>query len=89
MREALFDGDDGVAGVDAVALAVVMAQPFNPMVLSGAATAQQLGSNAKALTLLERIREDDAAGDAIAGLLAVGKVEPEVYWSERSALSWN
>lgn len=33
-------------GVDAVALGAVMAQPFKPMVLSGAATGQQLTENA-------------------------------------------
>ena len=65
------------------------AQPFKPMVLSGAATAEQLESNAAALRLLERLRESDGAGDALARLLEVGRVAPDDYWSERSALAWN
>ena len=75
--------------VDAAALAAAMAQPFKPMVLSGAATAEQLRSNAGALRLLRRLQEDEAGQEALARVLDVGRVAPDVYWSERSALAWN
>lgn len=96
--------DDDVSGdaydVDAVALAVAMAQPFKPMVLSGAATTEQLRSNAGALRLLRRLNlrgsnegegadAPDAVAQALARLLEVGRVAPEEYWRERSALVWN
>ena len=74
--------------MDAVALAVAMAQPFRPMVLSGAATVEQMASNAGALQLLARLREEGAE-EQLARLLAVAKVAPEAYWSERQALAWN
>lgn len=97
-------GDGDAYDVDAVALAVAMAQPFEPMVLSGATTTEQLRSNAGALRLLRRLnttRESkasdgegggDAANDArraLARLLEVGRVDPGEYWSERSSLVWN
>ena len=75
--------------VDAAALAVVMAQPFKPMVLSGAATAEQLRSNAGALRLLRRLQDEAGEEEALARVLDVGRVAPDVYWSERSALTWN
>ena len=81
------DGE-AVHDVDAVALAAAMAQPFKPMVLSGAATAEQLRSNAGALRLLRRLQEE-AGQEALARVLDVGRVAPDVYWSERSALAWN
>lgn len=106
-------GGGDVYDVDAVALAVAMAQPFKPMVLSGATTTEQLRSNAGALRLLRRLNmtreskvanEDergegdeggeggdaaDDAGQALARLLQVGRVDPGEYWSERSSLVWN
>jgi aryl-alcohol dehydrogenase-like predicted oxidoreductase len=62
---------------DALALAAVLAQPWADVVLSGAATVDQLRSNLAALELdfdpeLEQLAED-----------------PAVYWEERSALPWN
>jgi aryl-alcohol dehydrogenase-like predicted oxidoreductase len=69
------------ATVDAVALATAQAQPFADVVLLGASTVAQLGSNLKALelqlpqTCLERLgtaREDAAA-----------------YWRRRSTLPWS
>jgi aryl-alcohol dehydrogenase-like predicted oxidoreductase len=65
---------------DAVALAAVLARPWVDVVLSGAATPEQLHSNLGAL----RLRWSAELDDELAGL-----VEPsERYWSTRSELSW-
>jgi aryl-alcohol dehydrogenase-like predicted oxidoreductase len=68
--------DDAGATADAVALAAVLAQPWVDVVLSGAATVEQLRSNLTALELrpanLDEVVED-----------------PARYWEERSALPWN
>ncbi|KXZ54084.1 hypothetical protein GPECTOR_5g19 [Gonium pectorale] len=70
--------------VDALALACVIRQPFRPMVLSGATTAEQLASNAAALELAGRLTEEDVAA------LISELVQPaEQYWAERAALAWN
>lgn len=60
---------------DALALGVALAQPFLDVVLSGAATTEQLRSNvaARATTL-------DTSSFTIA---------PEQYWSARSRLEWS
>jgi hypothetical protein len=70
--------------VDALALACVLAQPFNAMVLSGAACSEHLESNYKALEVLERL---DAA--TVMDLMATCCMHPTEYWNERSALAWN
>jgi aryl-alcohol dehydrogenase-like predicted oxidoreductase len=66
---------------DVLALAAVLAQPWADVVLSGAATVEELASNLSAASLemepgftdrLSRIREDSAD-----------------YWSRRAALPWN
>lgn len=67
--------------VDAVALAAVLAQPWADVVLSGAATAEQLASNLRALAL-----EWSAASAARLESLTM---DPSEYWQERSALPWN
>ncbi|HEX9012957.1 MAG TPA: aldo/keto reductase [Anaerolineaceae bacterium] len=72
-------GEQG-ATVDALALAAVLAQPWADVVLSGAAAADQVRSNAGAF----RIRWDDHLAGQLAGLAE----PPEEYWRERSALSW-
>jgi aryl-alcohol dehydrogenase-like predicted oxidoreductase len=66
---------------DALALAVVLAQPWADIVLSGAGTLEALNSNLKALAveLPERL---DAELDSLAE-------RPERYWDERAALPWN
>ncbi|KOV85082.1 aldo/keto reductase [Nocardia sp. NRRL S-836] len=62
-------------GTDAVALAAVAQQPWVDVVLSGAASPEQLRSNAAGLTV-EVVLPDLS--------------EPaEQYWATRSALSWN
>jgi aryl-alcohol dehydrogenase-like predicted oxidoreductase len=67
-------------GVDAVALALVVAQPWCDVVLSGAVTTEQVRSNVAALD----VRLDD---DGLRALDAM--IEPaEEYWAVRSALPW-
>lgn len=63
---------------DALALAIVLAQPFADVVLSGAATVEQLRSNAAALALgvAPSLLEDSA--------LPAGH-----YWRQRAGLSWS
>ncbi len=67
--------------VDALSLAAVLAQPWVDVVLSGAATVNQLQSNLKAL----EVAWDEEAAARLAPL-----AEPaERYWSIRAALPWN
>jgi aryl-alcohol dehydrogenase-like predicted oxidoreductase len=66
---------------DAVALAAVLAQPWADVVLSGAATVDQLQSNLLALGL-------DLDPDLLGRLDAIGE-DPDTYWEERSELAWN
>ncbi len=63
------------ATADALALAGVLAQPWADVVLSGAATAEQLASNLRAVAL--EPEATDVAPEA-----------PEPYWSARSELAW-
>lgn len=66
-------------GVDAVALAAVLAQPFVDVVLSGATTIDQLRSNLAAT----RVTVDDD----LAALLSTP--EPaDAYWATRARLAW-
>jgi aryl-alcohol dehydrogenase-like predicted oxidoreductase len=65
---------------DAVALAAVRSRPWVDVVLSGAATAEQLRSNLAAL----EVRWSAELDDELAGLAEQG----EAYCSTRSGLSW-
>ncbi len=67
--------------VDALALAAVLAQPWADIVLSGAATPEQLRSN---------LRAGDVrwTAETEARLWSLTKASAE-YWRERSALAWN
>jgi aryl-alcohol dehydrogenase-like predicted oxidoreductase len=67
--------------LDALALAAALAQPWAEVVLSGAATVDQLQSNANA----ERVMWD---GQASAALTALAET-PEEYWGKRVRLPWN
>lgn len=67
-------------GMDAVALAAVIARPWAGLVLSGAATADQLRSNLRALDI-----EWDDAIEARVSALATDSQE---YWTRRSRLRW-
>ena len=67
--------------VDAVSLAAVLAQPWANLVLSGAATVEQVTSNVSARTVVW----DDTASYNLA---ALGE-RAEQYWQTRSDLLWN
>ena len=67
-------------GIDAVALAAVLAQSWAGVVLSGATTAAQLESNLAATSI-------GLSEDEVAELLALAEPPPQ-YWSTRSALPW-
>ncbi|MGH2636258.1 MAG: aldo/keto reductase [Actinomycetota bacterium] len=69
------------AGVDAVALAVALANPWADVVLSGAVTPEQLGSNARATA----VRLDPRELEDLARLAE----PPDVYWRRRSGLPWS
>jgi aryl-alcohol dehydrogenase-like predicted oxidoreductase len=62
---------------DALALAAALAKPWANVVLSGAATVEQLESNVAALELRYKGGLEDLAE------------EREAYWSRRSGLPWN
>jgi aryl-alcohol dehydrogenase-like predicted oxidoreductase len=66
------------AGVDTVALAAVLAQPWVDVVLSGAVTAAQLTSNLAATQL--------AVGPDVVDLVVPESASE--YWAERSRLPW-
>jgi aryl-alcohol dehydrogenase-like predicted oxidoreductase len=63
--------------VDAVAIAFVLQRPFVDLVLSGAATIDQLRSNLSAMSA-GRARELDEL-----------KEPPSMYWRKRASLPWN
>ena len=68
---------------DALALAVVLAQPWADVVLSGATTVDELASNLAALGLaLETEPELIERLDTI-------REDPVTYWKTRAALPWN
>ena len=65
---------------DALAISAALAQPWADVVLSGAATAETLGSNLSALGAKYE-------GELDRRLLAL-REEPDLYWSKRSGLPW-
>ena len=64
---------------DSIAIAAVLAQPWASLVLSGAATTDQLRSNVRAAAV---------PPNAIADLPQLAE-EPETYWTTRAELPWN
>jgi aryl-alcohol dehydrogenase-like predicted oxidoreductase len=66
---------------DALALSAALARPWADLVLSGAATVDQLHSNMAARELVW----DDALERRLAGLAE----DPDGYWAARSRLPWN
>ncbi|USQ87285.1 aldo/keto reductase [Streptomyces phaeoluteigriseus] len=68
-------------GCDAVALAVILRQPWAGVVLSGAATVTQLTSNLHAAVV-------DLDEDRLARLAALTE-EPGAYWERRGRLPWH
>ena len=67
--------------IDALALAAALARPWTDVVLSGAATTEQLRSNLRAVEVPWNT-ETDARLQAIT-------MESGEYWRERSVLPWN
>jgi aryl-alcohol dehydrogenase-like predicted oxidoreductase len=67
--------------VDAMALAAVLARPWVEVVLSGASTTEQLGSNLAA----DLVAWDEEAEANLQPL----RERPEDYWFTRSRLPWN
>lgn len=67
---------------DAMSLAVVLAQPWSPLVLSGAVTPSQLLSNLRAADVT--LDMASAAADELAAL----REEPPAYWRRRSERPW-
>ncbi|UCG23469.1 MAG: aldo/keto reductase [Chloroflexota bacterium] len=68
-------------GIDALALAAVLAQPWADVALSGAANADHLRSNLAAAEL----EWDEEMGDRLRPLVE----PPEDYWATRAKLAWN
>ena len=66
---------------DAVALAAVLARPWADVVLSGAATQEQLRGNLAAMAM-------ELGADRLARLDVLAE-DPSDYWETRSALPWN
>lgn len=67
--------------IDALALAAVLAQPWVDVVLSGAATREQLLSNVAATHVVW----NEDLGNQLAGFVE----SPEDYWAKRSSMGWN
>jgi len=67
--------------IDALVLAAVLAQPWVDVVLSGAATVEQLKSNAAALS----IAWDPSFDRDLQSIVE----PPDRYWSTRAMLNWN
>ncbi|MZF85504.1 aldo/keto reductase [Streptomyces sp. SID5643] len=68
-------------GCDAVALAVILRQPWAGVVLSGAATTNQLASNLHAAVV-------DLDDDQLTRLATLTE-EPRAYWERRAQLPWH
>lgn len=79
-RAAALAADLGV-GVDQLAIAAALAQPWAWRVLSGAATPAQVASNAAAA--------DVVVPAEVSGQLAGLAEEPDVYWATRAARPWS
>ncbi len=69
------------ASIDALALAAVISQPWSSVVLSGAATVDQLNSNVKAMDI-------DYTAEMFEKLSDLSQ-PPDIYWETRSQLLWN
>ena len=74
--------EDAGTTPDALSLAIALAQPWSPLVLSGAVTASQLLSNLTARDVPAQ------TGLAAASTLARLLETPETYWRRRSERPW-
>lgn len=84
--------------VDELALGAILAQPFQPRVLSGSVTAAQLRSNLgsfysindpESMSVSERLVSTPEGKEVLKKLMDSCKMESEMYWKDRSALKWN
>jgi len=83
MVEALGDAADALGvGLDAAAIAAALAQPWSHVVLSGAATPDQLKSN------LQAVGVADDWTDRMSKVFENFLEEPKDYWRTRSFLPW-
>jgi aryl-alcohol dehydrogenase-like predicted oxidoreductase len=73
--------DEAELGSDAVALALVLRQPWAGVVLSGAATVTQLASNLHAAVV-------DLDDDQLSRLATLAE-DPQTYWDRRGQLPWH
>ena len=67
-------------GIDAIALAAVLVQPWSDVMLSGAASVQQLRENVRAAEVRIGLEELAALGETA--------MDPVDYWTRRSTLAW-
>ena len=81
---------------DQLALGAVLAQPFQPRVLSGAVSEEQLRSNLGALYPIEsaagvqeKLTSSNDGKEALKELMTSCCMKSEEYWKDRSALRWN
>ena len=74
---------------DALALGAILAQPFQPRVLSGAVTGDQLCSNLSALDVMEKLTSTEEGKEILQQLMKECCMDSESYWKDRSALKWN
>ena len=81
IKEALANGRLIGTVSDAVAIAAALAQPWADVVLSGAATVDQLEGNVRALDIVYNENLDTELASLVE--------DPESYWSTRAALVWN
>ncbi|MFD5710051.1 aldo/keto reductase [Streptomyces pharetrae] len=80
-RELTVVAEETGLGCDAVALAVILRQPWAGVVLSGAATVDQLASNLHAAVV-------DLDEDQLTRLAALVE-DPRAYWERRGQLPWH
>ncbi|MFF5304642.1 aldo/keto reductase [Streptomyces sp. NPDC013161] len=73
--------EEASLGTDAIALALILREPWAAVALSGAATAGQLASNLHAAVV-------DLDDDQLARLGALAE-DPHVYWEKRGQLPWH
>ena len=71
---------------DVLGLAAILCQDFQPRVLSGAVTSEQLISNLSALEISDKLKSEDS--DLLEKIMCC-KIESETYWRERAELVWN
>ena len=79
VKEALANGR--LASQDQIAIAAALANPWVDVVLSGAVTVEQLGSNVMAATM-------PLAPDQLTELAKLAEPADQ-YWKERSQLAWS